>query len=66
MTKNNSAPQLLGRQAAADYLGISRRTLLTWEREGFGPKPGRTPRGAPFYTRKQLDDFVAQFPETAA
>ena len=58
--------KLLNRTDAADYLGIDRHTLINWEKENYGPQPGRTPNGQPLYSRNQLDEFVDSFGAAAA
>ena len=58
--------KLLNRTDAADYLGVDRHTLINWEKENYGPQPGRTPNGQPLYSRSQLDEFVDNFGTEAA
>jgi len=53
--------QLLNRTAAAAYLGFDRRTLMNWEKQGYGPKPVRLPSGMPYYSLKSLDEFISVF-----
>ena len=55
--------KLLNRTQAAIYLGFDRRTLLNWERDGYGPKPIRLPSGSPMYARDVLDAWVAEISE---
>ena len=44
---------------AADYLGISRRTLYSWRRKGFGPDFYKTPTGSLVTTKRSCDQFLA-------
>ena len=50
--------KLMSRTQAAIYLGFDRRTLLKWERQGYGPKVVYMPSGRPMYARASLDAFV--------
>lgn len=46
---------LLNRTEAADYLGLCRRTLYEWAKEGMGPPVIHSPGGLPYYARKTLE-----------
>lgn len=48
----------LSRQEAADYLGVTSRTLNNWEKDGKGPKFYRLSSQRIWYLRADLQEFL--------
>ncbi len=46
---------LLNRTEAAEFVGLSRRTLYGWAKDGMGPTVIHGPNGLPYYARKVLE-----------
>lgn len=53
--------QLFNRTQAAEYLGLTRATLLRWQKINYGPFAKRTPGGLLYYSRASLNAFLAEF-----
>ena len=53
--------QLFNRTQAAEFLGLTRATLLRWQKINYGPIGKRTPGGLLYYSRASLDAFLAEF-----
>jgi predicted site-specific integrase-resolvase len=50
--------QILNKTDAAELLGVDRRTVYNWARDGFGPKFSRLPGGREVTTRKSCEEFL--------
>lgn len=55
--------ELLSRDAAAQYLGVSSGTLANWRHKGTGPKSWRNPAGKIVYPLSGLVEFVDSLAE---
>ena len=53
--------QLFNRTQAAKFLGLTRATLLRWQKINYGPVAKRTPGGLIYYSRASLTAFLAEF-----
>lgn len=51
--------KILYKSEAADYLGISRRTLHNWLKGGHGPVFVKPPTGREYTTAQRCDAFLA-------
>lgn len=51
-------PEVFSRKQAADYLGVSVRTLSKMVEEGFAPEPLNSEGRAYRYIRKAIDDMI--------
>jgi phage terminase Nu1 subunit (DNA packaging protein) len=50
-------PRLLNRTRAAEYLGVNRRTIEAWERNGL---PVIRINGLPYHTPDDLDAYLVE------
>ena len=53
--------QLFNRTQAAEFLGLTRATILRWQKINYGPVAKRTPGGLIHYSRASLNAFLAEF-----
>ena len=50
--------ELLNKTGAAEFLGVHRQTIRTWQKLGFGPKFSRTPGGREYTTASACRAFL--------
>lgn len=55
-----SKKKILNKTDTADFLGVSRRTVYTWQKKGYGPKFTKTPTGSEVTTREKCEQFLAE------
>jgi len=52
--------QILNKTDTAEFLGVDRRTIYNWAKEGFGPKFKKLPGGREVTTRRSCEEFLAE------
>ena len=52
--------QILNKTDAAEFLGVNRRTILNWQKAGFGPSFTALPGGREITTRQNCEAFLNQ------
>lgn len=52
--------ELLNKTETAEWFGVHRQTIRTWQKLGYGPKFSRTPGGREYTTLDSCREFLAQ------
>lgn len=53
----NGKPQL-GTKQAADFLGVTTKTLAVWRQKGYGPSFYQLPNKMIFYARSDIENWI--------
>jgi hypothetical protein len=56
--------QILNKTDAAEFLGVNRRTILNWQKAGFGPVFTALPGGREITTLKCCEKFLEDLAQT--
>lgn len=52
--------ELLNKTEAAEFFGVHRQTIRTWQKQGYGPKFSRTPGGREYTTLSSCREFLVK------
>jgi hypothetical protein len=57
--------RIFNKTDTAEYFGVNRRTILNWQKAGFGPRFTASPGGREYTTRQSCDEFLAEIKASA-
>ena len=52
--------ELLNKTEAAEFFGVHRQTIRTWQKLGYGPKFSPTPGGREYTTLSSCREFLVE------